>query len=133
MVDPVDAGSTPLPPIFIVDGHDVGIFGSTADAELQLEAPDVSSGIFQGFDALGRSLRIETDGRTTTIRLHQVPTAPSDLGAFKQELRAHLERVGEARAEELDCDLPCLVNLARKHTHQLSTQGFLRSLIQKFR
>lgn len=45
-----------VPPIVLVDGHDVMMFASVADAERFLEPWAVEDGSAEGFDAQGRRL-----------------------------------------------------------------------------
>ncbi|MGH2682092.1 MAG: hypothetical protein ACRDIX_02540 [Actinomycetota bacterium] len=103
----------PRPPIFILEGHDLGIFDDVERAQLQLEPIDVKDGIYEGYDAQGRRLRIWTDGKGTFIELEE--EQPSDVSRFESELRADLIRLGEDRAAEADCDLPCLVEISGRH------------------
>lgn len=116
---------TPIPPVFLIEGLDVAIFASLEDAQLWLEPPDVPSQ--KGYDAVGRRLRIETDGHATRITL--VEDEPSDSEQFGKELRAYLGHVGELSASDPACDLPCLIKLARGHTYQSKTfWSVIRSL-----
>ena len=41
--------STPIPPIFIIDGHDVAVFASMEEAQLHLEPIDVKNQECGGF------------------------------------------------------------------------------------
>jgi len=119
--------SGPLPPIFLIEGQDVGIFASLRDAEIQLEPPDVLDESNKGYDALGRRLRIETDGYATRITVSE--DEPSESEQLAEGLRAYLKHVGEERAGDPACDLTCLVELARGHANQPKTiRGALRSL-----
>jgi hypothetical protein len=112
---PSESGD-PMTPIFTVEGHDVGIFHSRVQAENQLEPIDVSNGIFVAYDALGRRLDVRTDGRRTSISL---PEPPEDASQeFEDALRHFLATAGEPEARDTECDLPCLVALARKHAER---------------
>jgi hypothetical protein len=105
--------SSPQPPIFILEGHDLGIFDDVEQAQAQLEPIDVKDGIYEGYDAHGRRLRIWTDGKRTFIELEEEQA--SDASSLESELRADLIRLGEDRAAEADCDLPCLVEISGRH------------------
>lgn len=48
------------PPIFIAEGHDVMAFRDAAAAELKLEDIDVDDGVYEGWDADGRILQLQT-------------------------------------------------------------------------
>jgi len=106
--------SRPQTPIFVLEGHDLGIYGSVQHAEDHLEPIDVREGIYDGWDAWGRRLGITSDGKDTLIALAE--EEPTDFSRLETELRAHLKRLGEDKALDSRCDLPCLVELARRHT-----------------
>jgi hypothetical protein len=124
--------SSPEPPIFILEGHDVGIFDSLGQAQNQLEPVDVEAGIYQGFDAHGRRLGISTDG--TAIFIEIVELEPTDFSSLENELRAHLLRLGERDAGEADCDLPCLVEISERHAElsRNSIAGAARELQERY-
>lgn len=105
--------AAPQPLIFVVEGDDVGIFESVEHAQNHLEPVDVKDGIYEGYDGLGRLLRITTDGRDTFIELAQ--DEPSDITALETTLRTYLVHVGEKRAAQAGCNLPCLVEISGRH------------------
>jgi hypothetical protein len=117
--------SSPQPPIFIVEGHDLGIYDDVEQAKTYPEPIDVKDGIYEGYDAHGRRLRIWTDGRHTFIELGE--EEPSDFSSLETELRAHLIRLGEERAAEAGCDLPCLVELSGRHA-ELDRRSLARAV-----
>ena len=53
------------PPIILFDDNDLMVFETPESAVLFVEPPDVDAGVT--YDASGRVLRFETDGRTTTL------------------------------------------------------------------
>jgi hypothetical protein len=117
-------------PVFVLEGHDLGIFQSVEHAQNHLEPVDVKAGLNEGYDAQGRRLRITTDGRHTLIELAE--DEPSDFSNLEQELRGHLIRLGEQGARDTTCDLRCLVQLAVGHTEQPFSWGrFLRSILSR--
>jgi hypothetical protein len=62
---------------------------------------------------MGRPLSIESDARTVTISLNE--QAEADPQGLEARLHRFLIAIGEKRAEEDGCDLPCLVELSRAH------------------
>ncbi len=104
----------PVPslPIFVVEGHDVGVYQSLDRAEGALEPIDVSAQIYTGYDALGRRLNIETDGKSTFIQLAE--GQPSGATELEQVLREHLEALGDSSGKDPACDLPCLIRAVKE-------------------
>jgi len=117
----------PEPPIFILEGHDVGIFDSLRQAQNQLEPVDVKAGIYQGYDAHGRRLGISTDGRD--IFMEVMERAPTDFSSLENELRAYLLSLGENGAGEVGCDLPCLVEISPRHA-EFSRSSIARAALE---
>ncbi len=112
-------------PIFVVEGHDVYVYESLARAEGDLEPQDVTAGVYTAYDALGRYMKIETDGKSTTLSLAEAEeTGARDL---EEPLRGYLKAMGEPRARDTQCDLPCLVEAAREHATE-HLRGVLRFL-----
>ena len=116
-----------VPPLVLVDGHDVQICGSVAVAERFLEPWSVEDGSAHGFDATGRRLafRVEPTRRTGLWRklfgavgqlvriepAEQEPTGQVELeAALKGYVRATLP------SEQVDGVLiPELIALARRN------------------
>ena len=73
--------NNPKPPVFVIDGLDVGVFKSVEDAVLQLEPIDVNRGEYSAYDAEGRLLRLAVDGAKVTAHLAETepPTSTSFL------------------------------------------------------
>jgi len=103
----------PKPPVFILEGHDVGIFDTVAQAEVQLEAIDVRNGIYEGFDARGRRLNISPEGQRAAIRLAE--EAPTDIASLERKLRDYLVHMGETQASGSGVELRELVELSRRY------------------
>lgn len=101
----------PHPPIFLIEGEDVGIFTSVQRAENHIEPADVDVG--EAFDARGQRLRVTTDGVRTFIDLAEKDA--SDLSYFERVLRQYLTAIGEKRADQQACDFNCLIEIARRH------------------
>jgi hypothetical protein len=112
--------TAPELPIFIVEGHDVGIYESLEVAESDLEPIDVKAGVYAGYDAGGRRLKIETDGKLTFITLAELEQS----GAIELEevLREYLDAMGESSARDPACDLPGLVQDGREHSDNTRPQ-----------
>lgn len=118
-----------VPPLFIVEGQDLGIFSSVEDAQDHLEPPDIAGGAYVGYDGRGRRLEIETDGRHTSISLAEFQ--PSSAEELEARLRHFLTYAGEDRAKNTDCDLPCLIGIAEDHVYRpRSPRRILRSLLR---
>lgn len=110
------ADLSPTPPLFVIEGHDMSIYGSVEDSQNDLEPPDIAEGIYKAYDARGRRLQIETNGRDTYISLAE--TVASSAAELEAELRSFLRQLDEPLATEEGCDLPCLVEIAKNHVHQ---------------
>jgi hypothetical protein len=89
-------------PLIIAEGLDVFLFESVESAELGLESTDVRSGIYKGFDAEGRALRIElgravpneTGGGVDAVRVRLAESEPTHAAELRGLLRAFLDDVG---------------------------------------
>jgi hypothetical protein len=81
-------------PIFVGEGHDLTSFDVLMDAEHHLEAIDVRAGIYKGFDAQGRRLRIEADERDRT-HITLAEPSPSGASELKDALEYLLRHLGE--------------------------------------
>lgn len=81
----------------IAEGLDVHFFQKKEDAEVALEAIDVSQGVYRGYDATGNVLQIKTTNDDAPIWKQRVQILTTDLSA-KAELvnllRDFLERIG---------------------------------------
>jgi len=97
----------PKPPIFVIDGLDVGIFASIEDAVLQLEASDIKRGEYATYDAHGRLLELTVDGER--ILAHLSEHEPDHAEELSEALREFLKAMGVSSAADPNCDLPCLV------------------------
>ncbi len=105
------------PPIVVAEGRDVTLFGSTAEAESYPEPVDVAEATFRGYDAEGRSPKIETDGSRASIRA--TGGLPGHAGEPEELLRGFLERAGEPA--DSGCDLPHPV--AARDRYKVETAG----------
>ena len=81
-------------PVFVGEGHDLSSFDVVMDAENHLEAIDVRAGIYKGFDAQGRRLRIEADKRDR-IHIALAESTPTGAGELKEALEYLLRGLGE--------------------------------------
>lgn len=96
------------PPILLVDGLDLMVFEAAQAAEAFVEPPDVADGA--AYDAEGRLLGFETDGRRTFLAERESEPMHGD------ELRSALLRSFEAAG--IPCgglSLPELVSEAVDH------------------
>lgn len=103
-------------PIFVIEGEDIAIFPSLRDLQIQLEPIDIKNNVYISYDAKGRLLKIETDGKhITVLTTEKKPMHVSDL---EISLRKYLIAMKEPMAKEIACDLPCMVNLSVKYAYK---------------
>ncbi len=122
------------PPFFVIEGRDIMVFTSLKDIQFQLEPIDVGKGVYVAYDAHGRLLRLETDGRHVSVFL--VEEEPRHADELETSLREFLKSMNEPKAGDSTCDLPCLVEASRKFvvSHR-SWKNFIdtsRNLIRAF-
>jgi len=108
------------PPIFLIEGRDLAVFESVGDAERHLEAPYLDNSSFDALDSRGRRLSVDAVGAKVVFSLDD--TVPPDPDKLERAIRDYLSAIGDERATEAGCDLPCLIRLSARHT----TKGFLR-------
>lgn len=98
------------PPIILFDGNDLMVFETPESAEGFVEAPDA---VGVTYDASGRVLRFETDGRVTTL------TETDELRP--DVLRADVLRVSAINADAMtpDASLSDLVVAATRRCQVL--------------
>lgn len=124
----------PTPPIFVIEDRDVGVYESVQEVQLHLEPVFIAENV--AYDAQGRLLRLETDGRRVTVSLAEhEPTHASEL---EGAIREFLKWMKEPMADDPTCDLPCLVEACRKFIYKpLSAKealmGAWKKLIHLFR
>ncbi len=100
-------------PIYVIEGQDVGVYLSVEKAERHLEAIDVRSQIYVGFDARGQPLLIRSEANDVRIAIDgEKDPDPDALAAI---LRRYLIRVGEPEASALTDRLDLLVQLSQKY------------------
>ena len=95
--------STVSYPLFVAEGLDLSLFRSIPEAERGLEGVDVADGIYRGFDAEGRTLKLEARGvrkghftvEIGTVHISLAESRPAHAGELQQLLRDHLEAFGE--------------------------------------
>jgi len=104
--------NTPTPPVFVIDGLDIGVFASVEEAVLQLEPVDVKQGEYSAYDSEGRLLGLAVDGGKVTAHLVDAQASHADELAGK--LRGFLKAMGATTADDPECDLRCLVEASRK-------------------
>ena len=117
----------PRPPLFVLDVEcgELCVFPSTGDLEGQLEAIDVGDGIYDGFDADGRRLRLSVrlrEGRWSSYEIVHVEAAeetPSGDRKLADILRRGLTGLHPPDALD-DAPLATLVALAARE-RDLST------------
>lgn len=100
------------PPIFVIDGLDVGVFKSIEDAVLQLEPVDVNRGDYAAYDAEGRLLRLAVDGLKVTA--HPVESEASHAKELSVALSEFLRAMGVMTDDDSEYDLRELVEASRK-------------------
>jgi hypothetical protein len=95
-------GETPLAlPIFIAEDDDVMVFLDLATAELKLECVDVDDGVYEGWDAEGHVLELQTlPAHGATGARAVLITARSPVASDPQGLRDRLARILDAYAAQ---------------------------------
>ena len=127
----VMATDQPIPPIFVVEDRDVGVYDSVERAAADMEPIDVHHGIYRAFDSRGRHLNISIKGAATIASLAE--SDPSGRSELESILREHLSYLGIVNAASAECDLPCLVELSRRSERRLEPSGgLLRRLAKRF-
>jgi hypothetical protein len=92
-------------PIIVLENGDLDLFASAEDVDAELEAIDVRDGLFVAYDATGRRLRLEVEGRLG-VRVTQDPAGVRDPQPLERALRHYLQACGvHASAEASLADL----------------------------
>ena len=110
-------------PIFIAEDLDVSLYASLNEAERALEGIDVDDGIYVGFDAEGRELRLEARGVRRgrffvdigTVHISVGEQTPMHCAELRKVLRDHLVAMG--RVIDREAGLETLVEEC-KRTHK---------------
>ncbi len=113
------------PPIIVAEDRAVALFDPAAEAESYLKPVDVTKGIYRGYDAMGRLLKIETDGSGARIP-GTTGSAPEHAGELEELLRGFLKRVSEPARPGCDL-LPGLVAACGRYKVETS-DGFRAAL-----
>ena len=104
--------SSPISPIFVVEGLDIGVYATVEDAKLSLEPWWVEQNLGVVYDAEGRLLKLDSGDKSVYISLGEAePTHAAELEAI---LRSYLKAIGDPRGDDLSCNLKCLVEYCRK-------------------
>ena len=118
--------SSAVPPVFVIEGEDVIVYGSV---EVDLEPLDVKAGGLVAYDAEGRLLRLETDrGRVIVSVAEENPTHALEL---EFALRRFLKATDDPLADDPACDLNCLVNACRKFITSPLLSDLLKEALHK--
>jgi len=117
----------PKPPIFVVEGLDIGIYASAEDAMRDLEPWWVRQKEGLVYDAEGRMLTPEISGLRVTELIPEDP--PAHAKELEAALRAFLKEIGEAIADDPNCILPCLVDVAGKLSEKKHSRKHLRDAV----
>jgi len=116
----------PVPPIFVWDPGDLGVFDSVALAQSALEAIDVNYGAYVAYDADGRrlTLRVEKGPRERVFLFWHVQResvviecseeAASGQAELREILESFLGAVGEDPAQLRQMSLSELESIARR-------------------
>ena len=119
-------------PIIIAEGWDVILYDKIQDAELDLEPIDVKDGIYKGYDAEGRLLRISTDGKK--VRIFAVEDEHTHAKELEDFLRECLEKVSEKAVADQSPDLASLLKACERFVYvpPRTFKEVLRRLVKKF-
>jgi hypothetical protein len=102
------------PPLFVIEGNDVGPFSSEEALTLKLEPPDVREGDFAVFDSRGRrvALGVET-GKVESVVVSSIEPEPAHDGELRSGLiNGLVEAFGESTGRLEQLPLRQLVDLA---------------------
>jgi hypothetical protein len=92
-------------PIIVLENGDLNLFASAEDVDAELEAVDVRDGLLVAYDATGRRLRLEVEGRLG-VRVTEDPAGLRDPQPLERALRHYLQASGvHASAEASLADL----------------------------
>ena len=100
------------PPIVIIDGRDLDVLATVAEAQQDLEPIDIQRSQYVAYDAQGRLLRLETDGKHVKISLAEAE--PTHAKELEVALREFLKAAHEPVAEDDTCNIACLIEAASK-------------------
>lgn len=106
----IKAGQVHLP-IFIVDDLDVSSYKSLDEALSGLEPIDIKNNAYIMYDAEGRVVQLATDGKRITAIIEDEPSHAVQL---ESSLRKFLGLMGDTLADDVSCNLPCLVHTCIK-------------------
>ena len=110
--------SGPTLPIFVLEkkANDLMVFSSLGDALSHLEPIDISNNDYVSYDAEGRLLTFETDGKRITAELaEQTPTHAKELESALRYFLTVVEQPGRIVPE---MDLRDLIRLSQTHAYQ---------------
>ena len=113
---PNDFPEEPVSPVFIDDHGDVSVFRSVSDATTWIEAIDVQNEEYRGYDSLGRSLNLSTDG--FSVRISLAERAPSHAESLLTVLRSFLHAISDPVADDSSYQLPQLVSHFTRYAQQ---------------
>lgn len=118
-------------PVYLIEGKDIIIYSSVSDLQGHLEPIDIRDNNYSCYDSEGRLLKLETDGRY--IKLLVTEEEPKHTDKLEASLREYLIGMKESTAEEMNCDLPCLVNLSMKYVCIPGLKGIFRKLWRRLK
>ena len=99
----------PIPPIFVIEGNDVGVFRTVGDAQLQLEPDDVRTTQYQVYDSTGAKLSIAATSAGVFISADEVP--PDGKAELATALATFLIQSGDIPE---DAPRPSFVELIKR-------------------
>jgi hypothetical protein len=105
----------PKYPLFVFDGLDLMVVASHKRLQGDIEPVDVRLGEFEVFDSDGRRVKLETKtwaGTEAEINLEEPPASAK----FSEKLREFLRAVNDAVVDDAECDLPCLIEAAKRRS-----------------
>lgn len=99
-------------PLIVAEGLDLTFYDRIEDAENHLEAIDVDNGIYTGYDADGRLLKIESN--VNKISISALEDNLMHTESLVELLRKFLDFFQDPAASDKLCTLPCLIEASRK-------------------
>src|SRR3954463_8679040 len=97
-----------LPLIILCQGSPIPYL-TAAEAGESMEAVDIDRGVYRGYDANGRLLKIVSHPTLHNGVISLAEATPTHARELERHLRRFLRSQGEPAADDGTCDLPCLV------------------------
>ena len=101
-----------IPPIFIVEDLDVGVYASIHDVERHLEPIDIRNQEYVAYDAVGKLLRLGINGNRVTVL--PAEHKPSHASKLKKTLCDFLKAIKKPVTDDQRRKLSLLVEASKE-------------------